>query len=701
MLFKYCALPVCFFVAAAFLHAGETVLFDASKDFHRLSSESGAKIAKGDGKASVSYEGGFGENSGIAISGNWDLSGFSSLKFYFDSEPSKEIPLRIVIQNSKVDWSGKNGYLSMGAYANSPSALMKLAFVSPEKNEVAEILSDRKKMRGNPFSMSESNIDLKNVSKIRLYVRNPSPDMKWSLKKIVASTGGGVPERPAWFDIPKEKFFPFIDKYGQFKHKEWKDKIHSDADLQAAIKTENAYLERYGGAADRDKWGGWEKGPKLSASGRFRVEKINGKWWMVDPDGRLFWSHGAVRVTPSSGETPLDGRKFFFEYLPPEGDALGQFYHTHDELLRPYYVKRDIKETYDFSAANIFRKYGDNWLEKYADICHKRFKSWGLNTIANSSDRRIFMMRRTPYIDRFEIKSPELSGSEGYWWAFRDPFDPKFRENVRKNLEERRDEISDPWCIGIFVDNELEWGKPNSHAVWALLSPADCVAKKVFVSILKNKYGEIENLNAVWGSNFLSWDELLNRRAEPPKGSYDDCVAFSEKIIEEYFKVIRSEIKSADPHILYMGCRFAGTPKKNPNVMYICAKYCDAISYNIYRDVLDALALPPGIDKPIIIGEFHFGALDRGKFHTGLVPKLSQEDRAQSYYKYVESALKHPNVIGTHWHQFSDQATTGRFDGENFQVGFTDICDTPYWETVEKVREIGYKMYDVRSGEEK
>ena len=66
------------------------------------------------------------------------------------------------------------------------------------------------------------------------------------------------------------------------------------------------------------------------------------------------------------------------------------------------------------------------------------------------------------------------------------------------------------------------------------------------------------------------------------------------------------------------------------------------------------------------------------------------------YYRYVRSALEHPNLIGTHWHQFSDQACTGRFDGENFQVGFTDICDTPYYETIDKVREVGYGMYEIR-----
>ena len=98
-----------------------------------------------------------------------------------------------------------------------------------------------------------------------------------------------------------------------------------------------------------------------------------------------------------------------------------------------------------------------------------------------------------------------------------------------------------------------------------------------------------------------------------------------------------------------------------------------------------------------MIGEFHFGALDRGLFHPGLRITANQEERGKAYSTYVESALRHPNIIGTHWHQFSDQATTGRFDGENFQVGFTDVCDNPYPETISKIREVGYKMYELRN----
>ena len=75
----------------------------------------------------------------------------------------------------------------------------------------------------------------------------------------------------------------------------------------------------------------------------------------------------------------------------------------------------------------------------------------------------------------------------------------------------------------------------------------------------------------------------------------------------------------------------------------------------------------------------------------------NQKERGEAYAKYVRSALVHPQIVGTHWHQFSDQATTGRFDGENFNVGFTDVCDTPYYEIINGIRAVGYDMYNIRS----
>ena len=37
-----------------------------------------------------------------------------------------------------------------------------------------------------------------------------------------------------------------------------------------------------------------------------------------------------------------------------------------------------------------------------------------------------------------------------------------------------------------------------------------------------------------------------------------------------------------------------------------------------------------------------------------------------------------------------------RFDGESMQNGWTDVCDTPYAETVEAIRWVGENMYRIR-----
>jgi hypothetical protein len=143
-----------------------------------------------------------------------------------------------------------------------------------------------------------------------------------------------------------------------------------------------------------------------------------------------------------------------------------------------------------------------------------------------------------------------------------------------------------------------------------------------------------------------------------------------------------------------LGCRFAWV---NDRAAQAAAKYCDVIAYNLYKRDIAEFRLPAGIDKPVIVGEFHFGALDRGLFHPGLQRTANQQERAAMYKSYVQGALRNPAIVGTHWFQYGDQATTGRGDGENYQIGFLDICDTPYPETIAACREVGSAMYAYRA----
>jgi hypothetical protein len=84
-------------------------------------------------------------------------------------------------------------------------------------------------------------------------------------------------------------------------------------------------------------------------------------------------------------------------------------------------------------------------------------------------------------------------------------------------------------------------------------------------------------------------------------------------------------------------------------------------------------------------------------FHTGLVAVRDQAERAAAYRSYVEGALRHPAIVGTHWFQYQDQPLTGRvLDEENYQIGFIDQVDTPHAEIIEASRWVGANMYRVR-----
>ena len=502
--------------------------------------------------------------------------------------------------------------------------------------------------------------------------------------RVTRIVAGGEPMRidgkdlPKWAKMSPEEFFPFMDRYGQFRWAEWPGKVHDDTDFAKALEAEDADLAAHPAPADRDKWGGWTKGPNYGDKGGWRTVKRNGKWWIVDPDGNLWWSHGPVRVSHSCGMTPYKGREDHFVELPDESSPFGAFYHTRDELLWPYYVKFGCTNTYDFSAANLYRKYGDDWEDVWGRRVHRRLRSWGANTIANSSDKKVMKIGGTPYCDRFELKSRPIAETEKLlaWWPFRDPFDPSFRTEVYRQFALHEDEMKDPWCFGFFVDNELQWGHEGDLAKWTWKSPEDQPARVEFVRRLQAKYGAV-----------------------PAEPSEADCREFSLAIVNAYFSTIRDAFRKAAPGKLYLGCRFSGS---DAFVIREAAKYCDVMSFNCYRRDLLAFdnVLPPEIDKPAMIGEFHFGALDRGPFTTGIIQLESQADRAATYRRYLTSALRDPRLVGVHWHQYSDDVATGRFDGENMQIGWTDVCDNPYPETIAAIREVADRLYPLRDGSE-
>ncbi|MBJ7880134.1 beta-galactosidase [Gelidibacter salicanalis] len=491
-------------------------------------------------------------------------------------------------------------------------------------------------------------------------------------------------------------FFPFVDEYGQYIHDDWKGKIHSDEELEDKAKGELEYLSKATGPKDRGKFGGWTAGPKLKGTGFFRTEKKDGKWWIVDPEGYLFWTAGLNCVASDAVPTGVSSRENYFLNLPEKDGEFHQFYGQGINASHGFYKDKYPYETYNFYQSNLYRKYGEDWLSTFQDLAHKRIKNWGMNTIGFVSDFGATRQARTPYVGSIWIyETPKIEGSEGFWGKFHDVFDPTFRYAVRNSIEIQKEGANDPYCIGYFVDNELSWGLLGSLSISTLKSPASQSAKIEFVNDLKAKYSQIENLNAVWGTSHKTWEALLQSTTPPnQKKANEDLVEFYGKIADTYFKTINEELKKIAPHQNYLGCRFAWA--NNDVVLSQASKYLDIMSFNKYEYSIENFSLPKGVDMPVMIGEFHFGALDRGSFHIGIKKAKDQAERGQMYQDYIQGALRHPNIVGAHWFQYIDEPNTGRFDGENYNVGFLDICDNPYEELIAKVKETTYSMYDYR-----
>jgi hypothetical protein len=504
--------------------------------------------------------------------------------------------------------------------------------------------------------------------------------------------------------LPKPELIGIVDRFGQYSKADWPGKIHDEADLRRAADAEKAWLAAHPPPADRDEYGGWKSGPTLKATGFFRTALLaNGKerpapkpgdplspgsrWWLVTPTGHLFWSAGVTCVRPYF-EAPLQNKESMYTYLPDDMRKRGQA---------------------DFFFLNLRRRFpGEDWQRRWADETATRMKSWGFNTVANWSDPAAFRAK-VPYVVAVgsggglpDIAAKQVNEAPGPRHYLPDYFDDRFPQAARTAIARATAEYrKDPWCLGYFVDNELAWdtwaqmGTGGEYVVAreALSAPATLAARRAFVALLRKKYATPAEWGKAWGITVAGWDAPLSLKASDLNAAArQDCSAFSTVLAERYFSVVRAALKAEAPDQLYLGCRFAIRPRE---MVEAAARYCDVVSFNIYADTVEPATwgFTERLGKPAVIGEFHFGATDRGLFHPGLRPRKNQKERAASYEAYVRSVRALPAFVGCHWFQWADEPLTGRFDGENYNIGFVTVADTVYPEMRDAARRVNAALY--------
>ena len=82
---------------------------------------------------------------------------------------------------------------------------------------------------------------------------------------------------------------PYLDELGQVRAVDWPGKTTNLHAGRTALTQEFDQASKQAKQKRLGKYGGWIDGPKLDPTGRFRTEKLDGKWWLIDPEGYLFF----------------------------------------------------------------------------------------------------------------------------------------------------------------------------------------------------------------------------------------------------------------------------------------------------------------------------------------------------------------------------------------------------------------------------
>jgi hypothetical protein len=439
---------------------------------------------------------------------------------------------------------------------------------------------------------------------------------------------------------------PLVDEFGQFAHQAWPGKANSLQQLQDAWQQEEKALSS--GDFGYCKYGGFQA-TRARATGFFRVERIDGKWWFVDPDGHLFLSVGSDVTRPDMITRTTD-RQAFFKELPAvspnrnrEGDAGASFL-----------------------TWNISRRFGDLWQERWNEFTIRRMDDWGLNTVANWSDSRLWDTGKKPYVIPLSSWQTEISYL-GLPDVYSDRFAALVDERARQQCQPRKD---DPWLLGYFLANEPPFPQKELLTIELILAGPDSATKAELVK-------------------FLSAGDTEERRKE-----------FIASAFDRYIQATSQAVKKYDPNHLNLGMRSGGQPTE---AEIRVSRAFDVYSVNIYdyeisRERIEQITAATG--KPVLIGEFHFGTPGRG-LAASLVQVRDYRERGVAYRYYVEQGFSMPELIGAHWFQWADQPCTGRFDGENYNIGLVDVTDRPYPELIAALKETHRRLLKVHQGKER
>lgn len=523
-------------------------------------------------------------------------------------------------------------------------------------------------------------VDLSQVDRMKLTIlRKSKQPSRFCITDVVATTEEiPVIEHPV---LPRGKL---IDTVGQSTIHNWKGKTENAEQLVSNL-TERLNSCSHTFPDQFSKWGGWKKKKIDSHNGFFGVHRDENRWWLVDPDGYLFWSSG-VDCVRSSIDANVHLLEDALEFIPSNTGDFSEAY------------SRGRQMHINYLASNFIRAFGrDNWKQNWAEIALDELKRLRFNSVGNWSEWEYASIAGVPYVRPMSF-NPVLTNY--IYRDFPDVFHPDFEKDAAKYAQELGDTVEDLALIGYFMMNEPKWAFSSElPAVGMLFNTEECSTRDELVKFLQNRYKTERDLSESWRSEVEfglikkgKWKGRLSSEA------LEDLKSFSEIMVEKYFGTLSKACRNVDPNHLNLGIRYAGVP---PEWAVKGMRSFDVFSMNCYREKVpydETRKIHDMLQIPVIIGEWHFGALDVGLPSSGIGHVYTQEDRGKAYRVYFEDAAANPYCVGVHWFTLYDQSALGRFDGENYNIGFLDICNRPHEPICNAAIKSHEAVYKIASG---
>jgi len=359
--------------------------------------------------------------------------------------------------------------------------------------------------------------------------------------------------------------------------------VQTIGELGRSVLADHVKLDQYGGVAET----------KVLATGFFRTEQIDGRWWFIDPEGHPFISVGLCSVDPSGVDESLVPSLF--------GNQRG-----------------------------------------WAEATSKLLRSHGFNTLGCWSDWQVFRptAARMPYTPRWNFMStyknrrPAKNGPRGFPHNTMPIFDAEFETFCDTHARKLGEVKDDPWLLGHFSDNELPF-RPNPLTN--------------FLALPENDIGR--RFAKAWFEKRLKEANRADRQV-----ASDDQSAFAQLVAQRYYSIVAKAIHKYDPNHLYLGSRLHGrclheaTFRGATSVDVISVNYYHR--WSVEHDRMANWAKWSG--RPLLVSEWYAQSLasaDTNASGAGFRVR-SGRDRGLFYQNFALGLLNQPECVGWHWFKY-------------------------------------------------